>query len=415
MAIAYAGGKVYAGGNFTNAGGNANADFLAVWDGASWQPFCSTLVPGPSIGGNVDDLQVIGGTLFVGGEFQNGGGISSADYLLACDLATGASSSTVTNDGDLSGSVYALTADSNGVLYAAGTFINLAGNLSSDHVAAYSGGTWSNLGSVPGPAFGAVTGIARSLAASGTNVYIGDDQTNIAGIPQADHIARWDGAAWSAVGANAAGTDGYLPVSASVDDLLTSGSHVYATGSFQDAGGDPTADNVADFDGTTWHSLGSNGLGSGALPAAGEGLAMFGGKLHVGGNFTSAGGNRQAAFLARFNPNPTNAFKLGGPKINKRNGTATLSVKVPGPGVLKLRGNGIKPGRRVPSRSSAGSSAARPVTAAGTVKLTVKPDKKTKRKLAKKGSAKVTVKITFTPTGGTANIKSKKLKLIKKH
>ena len=40
-AIAVSGGKVYAGGSFTNAGGDANADFLAVWDGTSWEPFCN--------------------------------------------------------------------------------------------------------------------------------------------------------------------------------------------------------------------------------------------------------------------------------------------------------------------------------------------------------------------------------------
>ena len=37
-------------------------------------------------------LQIIGQTLYVGGEFQNGAGIASADYLFACDLANGASS-----------------------------------------------------------------------------------------------------------------------------------------------------------------------------------------------------------------------------------------------------------------------------------------------------------------------------------
>ena len=38
--IAVSGGKVYAGGTFQNAGGEADADFLAVWDGTSWEPFC---------------------------------------------------------------------------------------------------------------------------------------------------------------------------------------------------------------------------------------------------------------------------------------------------------------------------------------------------------------------------------------
>ena len=40
-------------------------------------------------------LQFIGRTLYAGGSFQDGAGIASADYLLACDLATGAASSTV--------------------------------------------------------------------------------------------------------------------------------------------------------------------------------------------------------------------------------------------------------------------------------------------------------------------------------
>ena len=112
-AIAVAGGKVYAGGTFLNAGGGANADFLAVWDGTSWAPACS----GPRITGNVEALEIIGPTLYVGGSFQDGAGIASADYLLACDLVTGAASSTVLDPAHpFSGPVLALTADSNGVL-----------------------------------------------------------------------------------------------------------------------------------------------------------------------------------------------------------------------------------------------------------------------------------------------------------
>src|SRR5687767_2401442 len=38
-------GKVYAGGSFTDAGGNVNADYLAVWNGATWAPFCTSTGP----------------------------------------------------------------------------------------------------------------------------------------------------------------------------------------------------------------------------------------------------------------------------------------------------------------------------------------------------------------------------------
>ena len=45
----------------------------------------------------------------------------------------------------------------------------------------------------------AVPDIVRSLASDGTNVFIGSDSVNIAGIAQADHVARWDGTAWAQV------------------------------------------------------------------------------------------------------------------------------------------------------------------------------------------------------------------------
>ena len=146
-------------------GGNANADFLAVWDGVSWKPFCNAT--GPAFGGSVQALQIIGSTLYVGGSFENGAGIPSADYLLACDLNTGAPRSTVLHDGDISGGVYALTADSNGVMYAAGQFINMATIPAADHVASFAGGVWRAMGSGPGPDAGALTGYARSLTAKG--------------------------------------------------------------------------------------------------------------------------------------------------------------------------------------------------------------------------------------------------------
>jgi hypothetical protein len=92
--------KLYVGGTFTNAGGNASADFLAVWNGSNWAPFC-----GP-FGGSVAALQIIGSTLYVGGSFQNGGGIPTANYLLACDLNTGAAR-VVGHVLDLNGGVYA--------------------------------------------------------------------------------------------------------------------------------------------------------------------------------------------------------------------------------------------------------------------------------------------------------------------
>lgn len=301
-AIAYdaATNRVFAGGEFTNAGGNADADFLAVWDGSSWAPFCNPATPStPSFTAAVMALQIIGNTLYVGGAFGNGAGLPAADFLVACDLTTGAASPTVAHDGDINSGVSALTADSNGILYAGGSFINLAGDPAADHVAAYDpvGATWHAMGSGT-PNGGAVNDLVRSLTAHGTTVYVGTDALDVAGIAQADHIARWDGSAWSAVGSNSAGTNGWLPASAFIYAMTTYQSLVIAAGSFQNANGVATGDEIAYFDGTTWQPIGSNGAGNGPLNAAPNALAVTGGKLYAGGVFTSAGGDSMAQFLA---------------------------------------------------------------------------------------------------------------------
>ena len=291
LAIAHSGTKIYAGGNFTDAGGNKDADNLAVFDGVKWSPFCDQPThAGPAVSLPVNALQVVGNTLYVGGSFQDGAGIAAADYLLACDLTTGTPRATVDGGADFTGAVYALAADSNGVLYAGGTFSNLDQIPDADFVAAYNG-LWSSLGS-------GVTGIVRALTASGTNLYVSTDALNIGGLSNADHVARWDGTAWSAMGANSAGTNGWFPASTYIYSMAATGSTVFATGSFQNANGVPTADNVAYFDGSTWRPLGSNGAGNGAWIGDGLAVAVMRGQVYAGGGFTSAGGDPSSRFVA---------------------------------------------------------------------------------------------------------------------
>jgi hypothetical protein len=298
FAIAYKNGKVYAGGTFLNAGGHSDADFLAVWDGTSWAPFCNSTNSDPTFGGSVDALQIIGNTLYVGGSYQDGAGIDAADYLLACDLTTGASSATVDNDGDFEGAVYALAADRNGTLYAGGQFINLDQIEAADHVAAFDGTSWHAMGT--GPDNHAVDDYVRGLTAKGTDVYIGTDSLNVAGIARADHVARWDGTAWHAMGANTAGTNGWFPATTFINALTTYGSLVVASGSFQNANGHAAADEIAYFDGSNWRPIGSDGAGNGPLPGAESALSVVNGLLYAAGNFTSAGGDGLARSVASY-------------------------------------------------------------------------------------------------------------------
>lgn len=281
-AIAVHAGKVYVGGNFINVGGNGALDYLAEWNGTSWSSPCN--VPN-SITAAVLALQIIGSTLYIGGSFADGAGITSADFLLACDLTTGTPSSTVLGDGYINSGISALTADSNGVLYAGGSFINMAHVTGADHIASYDG-AWHAMGGM-----GAVDDKVRSLAANGTNVYVGTDAVNIDGIARADHVAKWNGSAWSAMGSNTAGTDGWFPASSFIYAMSTSGQIVFAAGSFQNANGDPTADRIAYFDGSAWHPLGSDGAGNGPMNAAVDALTSYLLSVCAGGEFTNAGGD----------------------------------------------------------------------------------------------------------------------------
>jgi tripartite motif-containing protein 71 len=73
-------------------------------------------------------------------------------------------------------------------------------------------------------------------------------------------------------------------------------------------------------------------------------------------------------------PCPSNEFSFGKVKKNKRKGTASLTVVVPGPGQLALTGKGLK-------RSGAGAARER-ASAAGSVKLLIKAKGTKRRKLS---------------------------------
>lgn len=113
----------------------------------------------------------------------------------------------------------------------------------------------------------------------------------------------------------------------------------------------------------------------------------------------SAPASHPVTVLAK--PVPSNAFRFGKVKKNRKNGTAKLQITVPGAGALKLAGKKVR---------SAKASAA----SAGKVTLTIRPKAKAKKVLKRRHRLKVSFTVKFTPTGGSASSKSKKLTLIRK-
>jgi hypothetical protein len=158
-------------------------------------------------------------------------------------------------------------------------------------------------------------------------VYVGTDAVNIAGITQADHVAKWNGSAWSAMGSNTAGGDGWFPASAFINALTTSGSRVFAAGSFQNANGNRLADMVAEFDGKAWQPVGSNGAGEGPLNSNVLALTTFANQLVAGGSFTNAGGDNPADFAATYS---LAGAPPGGTPAPPPTGTPTGTVLVNG-------------------------------------------------------------------------------------
>ena len=102
--------------------------------------------------------------------------------------------------------------------------------------------------------------------------------------------------------------------------------------------------------------------------------------------------------------------RLGRVDRNEKNGTATVKVRVPGRGVLKLNGAGV-----VTQRSAArASSLALQVAGRRTVRLRVEAKGRAKRRLNRTGKVKVRARVSFKARGADPNTQTKRVKLVKR-
>jgi hypothetical protein len=102
-------------------------------------------------------------------------------------------------------------------------------------------------------------------------------------------------------------------------------------------------------------------------------------------------------------PRGSDRFSIGKAKLNRRNGTATLPVKVPGAGLLKAKDTGTAK-LIAASKATKGPKLIKPVTVkvarAGTVKLHLQPTNAARGILELKQKLRVKVAVTYTPNGG---------------
>lgn len=252
------GNDVYVGGDFTDAGGVPNADYIAKWNGTNWEAL------GPGLNYICHAIAIFQGELYAGGRFVQAGGELWADRIARFD---GTAWHALAIEGIGNGFVLALAASAD-ALYIGGGF---NGGLGS------TGGPvnllrWDGVqatGMFPSP-----TGNVDAIAVSGTDVYIGGIFLDLGGNTAIDCFARWDGSAWHQMGAT---------LSNEVRAIAVTPGGLCIGGAFLNAGGDPAADRIARWNGTQWASLPGGGLANVV-----RAIAPLGNAIYAGGSFFSS-------------------------------------------------------------------------------------------------------------------------------
>jgi hypothetical protein len=185
--------------------------------------------------------------------------------------------------------IYAAATDGSGNLYIGGEF-TVVGDVVANHIAKWNGSRWS--------ALGAGTDLpVYALVVSGSKVYAAGSYFAPWDEYELHFIAEWNGSGWAQLGSG---------INGQVNSLAVSGSDLYAGGRFTTAGGN-AATNIARWDGSTWSPVGS---GVGGVDSWVNALAVSGSDVFAGGFFTAAGGI-PANYIAKWNGSSWSALGSG--------------------------------------------------------------------------------------------------------
>lgn len=269
------GDDLYVGGNFSRAG-DVQANRVARWDGSKWSALGDGIAIIDSFNDylRVDAMALSGNDIYTVGNPITDVGISSI-FLHIDGFVRWDGNKWSTAGGGVTGPAASVSLNAIAIndsdIYVGGHFA-IAGFTAVNHIARFDGSVWHALGSgIDGCA--SCTPQVFTLAAKGNDLYVGG-RFNSAGGLQANNIARWDGNSWHAVGSGANGP---------VYKIAFNGDDIYVGGDFTSIDG-VKANGIARFDGTKWQGLGS-GVG-GRVHA----IAFKDNEVYVGGAFTTAGG-----------------------------------------------------------------------------------------------------------------------------
>lgn len=271
--------------------GESGSIGIVKWDGTHWSGLGSGFAWGSGPLGYA--VATHGSEVYVGGVF-----ITNIDGVAVRNLGKwdGARWSEV--GGGINGLVSSLLFKGND-LYVAGIF-NQAGSANATNIARWDGTNWYALGNgVYGATNGYPAPYVFSMALDGNGDLIAGGNFLSAGDVQVNNVARWDGSQWHALGS---GVYNGGPGQA-VSSVAALGNDVYVAGLFKSASG-VNATNIARWDGTQWHSMGAGPYGTNTA------LAFVGTTLYTAGNFTNIGGVA-ARHVARWNGSSWEALAPG--------------------------------------------------------------------------------------------------------
>lgn len=285
LAVARSGSTVYAGGLFTNIGGQ-NRRYFAALDAAdgtatAFDPNPNSNVLGIALSDDDATVYAAGGFISVDGLPSIGG--QARNRLAAINAADGTATAF---DPNLNGAGTTV-AVSGSAIYVGGGFSSIGGVVRRG-IAAIDAADGTATSFDPGARWGTFNGTVYALAVSGTTVYAGGFFTSIGGQPR-NYIAALDAATGAATGWNPG-------AGAQVRTLLVSGSLIYAAGSFTTIGGQPRS-YIAALNLSDGSVTGFNANANGIVNT----MAVSGDLLYVGGSFTVIGGqsrNKIAALVA---------------------------------------------------------------------------------------------------------------------
>jgi hypothetical protein len=236
-------------------------------------------------------------SVYIGGGFTGWNGNAGDNYIVRYIPATD-SYQTLVGAAAVNGLVLDITEGPDGLIYLCGFFTDVGG-ATGDWIVSYNPTTnaWASLG-VPSSTLGGDYVVCMAWDYN-NNLYIGGNFTDFAGVGAADYFAKWDGTAWSAVGAGGTNVVSTIAIDAS--------NNIFIGGGFTNWAADGDADYWAWWNGTAWAAVDDIALNNPVQTMVFSNT----GELYVGGDFTNAASVANADYIFKWTGTAVEALDIG--------------------------------------------------------------------------------------------------------